>query len=159
MKESWKQIKNFEKYEVSNLGRIRNIHNGILKLSANNKGFLCCSVTKNNKKHILFPHREVPTAFIENTYKCRYVNFKDGNRLNCRVSNLEWCKTSYPRESKKEVKEEKTEIVNNTKKLTVTLTRRMFEDIIIPARMNDWAMCKRKIINALKICEELGVNI
>lgn len=35
-------------------------------------------------------HRVVATAFIPNPFKKKQVNHKDGNRYNCRASNLEW---------------------------------------------------------------------
>ena len=56
----------------------------------NNRGYL--SVVVRRKTHML--HRLVALAFIPNIEGKPFVNHKDGNKLNNRVDNLEWCTTS-----------------------------------------------------------------
>lgn len=56
-----------------------------------NSPYLRVRFTINGKTKKYSVHRLVATAFIPNpnNYKC--VNHKDGNKLNNRVENLEWC--------------------------------------------------------------------
>lgn len=104
--EIWKTIPDTnERYEASNLGRIRRIApytyrngavkmpNGVLKQHDNGKGYMTVvlSINGNTKKY--YVHRLVAAAFIENPDGKRTVNHKDGNRHNNNVENLEW--TTY----------------------------------------------------------------
>ena len=43
-------------------------------------------------------HRLMAKAFIDNPNNYSVVNHKDGNKLNCNLSNLEWCTSSYNRQ-------------------------------------------------------------
>lgn len=47
-----------------------------------------------NRKYIR-KHIFVAMAFIPNPDNLPQVNHKDGDKFNCRVSNLEWCTQSY----------------------------------------------------------------
>ena len=89
--ETFVKIDGFENYEVSNLGRVRNIKSGrILKPRLHN-GYLRLCLYKNNKNKDLLLHRIIATAFIDNPDEKPQVNHIDENKLNNDLSNLEWC--------------------------------------------------------------------
>lgn len=103
-KEIWKDIAGYEgKYQVSNLGNVRSLqyHNakgimriGYLKPAVDNKGYLRCALSKENKLKTFKVHRLVASAFIDNPDNLPQINHKDGNKLNNHVENLEWCNNS-----------------------------------------------------------------
>ena len=90
--ETFVKIEGFENYEVSNLGKVRNIKSGrILKPHLNHNGYLKHHLYKHNKLKELFLHRIIAIAFIDNPEEKPQVNHIDENKLNNDLSNLEWC--------------------------------------------------------------------
>ena len=90
--ETFVKVVGFEKYEVSNLGKVRNIKSGkILKPHLRRDGYLVHGLWKNNKKKNLYLHRIIATAFIDNPEAKPQVNHIDENKTNNDLSNLEWC--------------------------------------------------------------------
>ena len=90
--ETFVKIEGFEKYEVSNLGKVRNIKSGrMLKPHLNHNGYLKHHLYRHDKQKELFLHRILATAFIDNPGKKPQVNHIDENKLNNDLSNLEWC--------------------------------------------------------------------
>lgn len=90
--ETFVKIDGFERYEVSNLGKVRNIKSGrILKPSLQKNGYLTYGLYENNKQKFLYLHRIIATAFIDNPDEKPCVNHIDENKLNNDLSNLEWC--------------------------------------------------------------------
>ncbi|ANY28833.1 HNH endonuclease [Lactococcus phage 4R15L] len=90
--ETFVKIEGFENYEVSNLGKIRNIKSGkILKPILRRDGYLTHNLYGHNKQKHLLLHRILATAFIDNPEEKPCVNHIDENKLNNDLSNLEWC--------------------------------------------------------------------
>lgn len=97
--EIWKKIKDFENYEVSNMGNIRNTNYHRQRKTKNivqrdnGTGYMRVILSKNGKTYTLYVHRIVANEFCENKEKKNVVNHKDGNRKNNASENLEWCST------------------------------------------------------------------
>lgn len=88
--EQWKTIQNFEEYEVSNGGRIRNTVTGtIRKCQVSPHGYIQV-VLRNSSQTPLKLHRVVAEAFLDNPDNLPIVMHLDGNKKNNHVSNLKW---------------------------------------------------------------------
>lgn len=85
--EIWKPIKNFETYEVSSYGKVRNAVTGKV-LAQRLHEYLFVNLYKKGKIHTKTVHRLVAKAFIPNPNNLPCVNHRDENN---NVSNLEWC--------------------------------------------------------------------
>ena len=114
MKEKWLDIKGYEGlYQVSNLGRIKSIPHivntidkrgweysyiakeKILKNVKGTVGYAQVNLYGHNKTLIVKNvHRIVAIHFIKNPHNKKFVNHKDGNKMNTSASNLEWCTAS-----------------------------------------------------------------
>lgn len=104
--EIWKDIPQFDGYQISNLGRLkskertndygRRIKEKIIKPCLNIKdGYFYKVFVCNGKRKNMLIHRLVAEAFIPNPNGFPIVNHKDENKLNNAASNLERCDYSY----------------------------------------------------------------
>ena len=109
--EIWKPIPNWERYAVSNFGRILSLKSPYLcgnricvrkqriikpRLGNSSPGyyFVVLSDGKRNRKSFAV-HRLVAITFIPNPNNLPFVNHKDENSRNNKVDNLEWCTQQY----------------------------------------------------------------
>ena len=95
--EYWRPIPGYEEYEVSNLGRVRSLKFGKMKILKQYEvnGYLRVSLYKDRKQKWFLVHRLVAMAFIPNTDKLPMINHKDECKTNNIPENLEWCDASY----------------------------------------------------------------
>jgi len=99
--EKWANIIDYENYQVSNSGNVRNLKfNGSTKvkkiknltLSTTTKGYFRVTLYGLKRKHFQV-HRLVAMAFIPNPENKPEVNHKDGDKTNNNDWNLEWSTT------------------------------------------------------------------
>lgn len=96
LEEVWKFVKDSSKYQISNLGRFKNIQSShILKPSIDKYGYYRLSYKDdNNQIQYKTIHRLVAEAFIANNNPELQVNHIDGDKLNNHIDNLEWVSVS-----------------------------------------------------------------
>jgi hypothetical protein len=88
--EVWLQINDYDNYEVSNIGNVRNKKTGRILRPANKGGYLIIGLYKNSKSKIFQVHRLVTSAFIPNPENKPQINHLDKNRSNNNIENLQW---------------------------------------------------------------------
>ena len=107
--EVWKPIKDYEKYEVSNLGKIRSLldcHGNtlstprILKDAKNNRNYHIVQLCKDGIAKGFLVHRLVGMAFIENPENKKTIDHIDKDKSNNKVSNLRWATNDEQLENK-----------------------------------------------------------
>lgn len=96
----WKYVEGWEgRYEVSDCGEVRSWYYGkrhletprIMKLKINKYGYLEVSLKHGTTIQSKTIHRLVAKAFIPNPNSLPQINHVDGNKLNNRFDNLQWC--------------------------------------------------------------------
>lgn len=88
--ETWKPLKNFPSYNGSTEGRIMNIRTQrILKTFVNNNGYEIVCLRKNNKQYTVKVGRVIAETFL-GEHPGMDVGYKNGNRSQNNISNLEW---------------------------------------------------------------------
>jgi hypothetical protein len=98
MEEVWKETK-YKGYFISNLGRLKGRRGKVIKYQIGETGYYNVAIYPDGSKgkcKCLKIHRLVAEAFIPNDDSSKpIINHIDGNKLNNRVDNLEWCNHSY----------------------------------------------------------------
>lgn len=92
MDEIWKPIPEYGgyKYEVSNLGNVRNLKGHILKPSLIHQGYLIVALCQEGKKRNARLNRLVAEFFVPNPENKTEVNHINGIKTDNRAENLEW---------------------------------------------------------------------
>lgn len=92
--EIWKPLRNFPSYDGSSEGRIRNIRTQrILKTTVDPNGYLKACLQKNGEQYTVKVSRVIAETFL-GEHPGMDVRFRDGDRLNVCIDNLEWCTRS-----------------------------------------------------------------
>ena len=101
---NWKPIAEFPNYEISNTGLVRNKAGKILKTFVQNGGYEVATLSKDGLKGAKRTiHRLVAISYLTNPENHPEVNHKDGNKLNNKLDNLEWCSGKQNMKHAKEI--------------------------------------------------------
>ena len=89
--ETWKPLKNFPSYNGSTEGRIMNIRTQrIMRTYTNSKGYSVVCLRKKNKQYTVRVAKVIAETFLGENPGMD-VTYKNGNRSDIDISNLEWC--------------------------------------------------------------------
>lgn len=89
--EIWKPLRNFPSYNGSTEGRIMNVKTQrIMKPFMNGKGYLQVCLRKNNQQYTVKVSKVIAETFL-GEHPGMDVTYKNGNRLDIDIYNLEWC--------------------------------------------------------------------
>ena len=88
-REYFRAVSEFTNYEISSVGRVRNVKTGrILKSFDNGSGYLMSKLYKDRKGTSVAIHKLVAAAFVDNPEGKRCVDHIDSNRRNNNWENL-----------------------------------------------------------------------
>lgn len=94
----WKPVLGFEQYYMVNRsGDVLSLRSGRLRVPVPNpqNGYLAMMLSGVRETKMVYVHRLVAEAFVENPNGYGFVNHKDENKRNNNASNLEWCTKAY----------------------------------------------------------------
>jgi hypothetical protein len=112
-----KNIVGFDRYQISNIGRVFNTQTNKFLEPCVNKGYYVIKLYDDNniRKNLQF-HRLIAIHFIDNPNNYKYVDHIDQDKLNNNINNLRWCSASQNAMNKKKYK-------NNTSNFKGVLKR------------------------------------
>lgn len=89
--EIWKEIEGFDNYQISNLGRVKNIKfDRYVKPLVGNRGYVHVNLYKDGKIKRLSLHRLIAIAFIPNPENKPCIDHINTDRSDNRIDNLRW---------------------------------------------------------------------
>lgn len=140
VKEIWKDVEGYEgHYEISSLGKFKSSKYGrktILTQQIGTTGYFHVFLSVKSKVKIIKTHRLVAKAFIPNPQNKPQVNHKDGNKLNNRLSNLEW--VTHKENAEHAYKSGLTTVDHFNKKVICTKTGKTFESVVEAAKASGY---------------------
>lgn len=104
--DEWVDIPGYYGYQVSDMGEVRSVSRTVLhgvdgsfrrlkgrmlKKTVSNVGYYYVSISVNGKVKKELVHRLVCLSFWGEPEEGSVVNHRDGNKLNNKASNVEWC--------------------------------------------------------------------
>ena len=93
--EEWRSISRYANYQVSNIGRVRNVETErILKPSIKHNGYYHIGLYKDKSQKFLYIHRLVAQEFIENPENQHAVDHINHDNANNTILNLRWVSNS-----------------------------------------------------------------
>lgn len=93
----WRDIEGYEGlYQVHREGYVRNSRGHIMKTYVINSGYQALKLYRDREAKAMLLHRLVAAAWVRNRKPEVYdmVNHRNGIKLNCRWTNLQWCTNS-----------------------------------------------------------------
>lgn len=128
-------IEIYPKYSIDKTGTVRNINTGRVKKQSLDKGGYKRVVLydEKNKRHNVLVHRLVALQFLPVMVGKNYINHKNGDKLDNRIENLEWCTIRENNLHKREILKKSN---GSAKKRVICLeTGEVFESILDATRI------------------------
>ena len=93
--ETYKEIDEYNNYEISNMGNVRNKKTGlILKNRLSKTGYYCVGLSFNGKHKRFSVHRLIALYFIPNPHNKPFVDHINRIRTDNSINNLRWATPS-----------------------------------------------------------------
>jgi NUMOD4 motif len=112
MKEQWRPIEGFSRYEISNQGEIVNVYTGRpMKYRMNGNGSLMVDLTRDDGQYTRSVRYLVAKTFVKGRNDIFNTPIlKDGNQQNCVATNIAWRPRWFAIEYRRQFREVQMEI-------------------------------------------------